>query len=379
VSGTFFVNAGDKISMFVDIYDDKCYCTAAGASFTYPIRENVVPHEAIRSATAGPFSGTVNKNESPKLMGTIQAQPQPQQGGTVSNVSYMVTDNNPNVETYVFGNQVYAKTDQTKVETVQWSSMKSGNATINDVPEAQTVIMSDLVAPNGDTSWTVVDDNDLVRTWMSGRTVYAAFVGHIDGDYNANGVVDAADYAFWRDAVGATVPPFTGADGSGNGTVDQADYDVWRANFGRMATPVVAAAAEELLPYENVRTDRAAVARGVSNQGDIGVHGGSKAMIDPVDASFPLNTRSNKSTTIRQRANYQQHWRLDVLSVRDALIASPLKPQAQSQASHCHIAGHLKANNDALPYYGGDNADQTIDAAFEFFGANERIYLTVDG
>ena len=53
------------------------------------------------------------------------------------------------------------------------------------------------------------------------------------GDYNGNGVVDAADYTVWRNTLGATgLTPFTGADGSGNGIIDQADYQHWRANFG---------------------------------------------------------------------------------------------------------------------------------------------------
>ncbi|MEX2172352.1 MAG: hypothetical protein WD851_23735 [Pirellulales bacterium] len=53
------------------------------------------------------------------------------------------------------------------------------------------------------------------------------------GDYNGNGVVDAADYTVWRNTLGATgLTPFTGADGSGNGIIDTADYQHWRANFG---------------------------------------------------------------------------------------------------------------------------------------------------
>ena len=50
----------------------------------------------------------------------------------------------------------------------------------------------------------------------------------IAGDYNANGVVDAADYSVWRDSVGATGP----ADGNHDGVVDQLDYDIWRDHFG---------------------------------------------------------------------------------------------------------------------------------------------------
>lgn len=54
----------------------------------------------------------------------------------------------------------------------------------------------------------------------------------IVGDYNGNGVVDAADYTKWRDTLNANVPNGTGADGSNNGLIDQADYDIWRTNFG---------------------------------------------------------------------------------------------------------------------------------------------------
>jgi hypothetical protein len=41
------------------------------------------------------------------------------------------------------------------------------------------------------------------------------------GDYNGNGVVDAADYVSWRHGLGTTYT--------------QSDYDVWRANFGNTA------------------------------------------------------------------------------------------------------------------------------------------------
>jgi hypothetical protein len=55
------------------------------------------------------------------------------------------------------------------------------------------------------------------------------------GDFNDDGIVNAADYIVWRKTLNTTVPPTTGADGNGDGIVDQADYHVWRANFGRTA------------------------------------------------------------------------------------------------------------------------------------------------
>ena len=55
------------------------------------------------------------------------------------------------------------------------------------------------------------------------------------GDYNQNGVVDAADYILWRNMFGQNVANGTGADGSGNGLIDADDYDVWTAHFGEGA------------------------------------------------------------------------------------------------------------------------------------------------
>ena len=53
------------------------------------------------------------------------------------------------------------------------------------------------------------------------------------GDYNHDGIVDAADFTVWRNALGANVTPYSGADGSGNGIVDQADCGVWKTHFGQ--------------------------------------------------------------------------------------------------------------------------------------------------
>jgi hypothetical protein len=53
------------------------------------------------------------------------------------------------------------------------------------------------------------------------------------GDYNHNGVIDAADYTKWRDTLGASVPKGTGADADGSQVIDAQDYAVWSANFGK--------------------------------------------------------------------------------------------------------------------------------------------------
>lgn len=53
----------------------------------------------------------------------------------------------------------------------------------------------------------------------------------IVGDYNLDGIVDAADYTVWRTLSGQLGPDLA-ADGNGDGMVNQADYVLWRSNYG---------------------------------------------------------------------------------------------------------------------------------------------------
>lgn len=55
------------------------------------------------------------------------------------------------------------------------------------------------------------------------------------GDYNNNGVVDAADYTNWRDTLGQPVlNSGDGADGDESGAIDDGDYVFWKAHFGNV-------------------------------------------------------------------------------------------------------------------------------------------------
>lgn len=70
------------------------------------------------------------------------------------------------------------------------------------------------------------------------------------GDYNFDGIVDAADYVAWRDSVGQMVTPAgSGADGDMSGTVDGPDYEFWRAHYGELVgVPIGQAASAAAVP-----------------------------------------------------------------------------------------------------------------------------------
>lgn len=56
----------------------------------------------------------------------------------------------------------------------------------------------------------------------------------VAGDYNGNGIVDAADYTIWRDTLGSTTDLRANGDDTGTsaGKIDQADYAFWKSKFG---------------------------------------------------------------------------------------------------------------------------------------------------
>jgi endonuclease I len=80
-----------------------------------------------------------------------------------------------------------------------------------------------------------LSDEDLPGEQTQTLTLTLTAEAILAGDYNRNGVVDAADYTFWRDSLGESVDAYAGADGDGTTLVDRGDYLVWKEHFGETA------------------------------------------------------------------------------------------------------------------------------------------------
>jgi hypothetical protein len=74
--------------------------------------------------------------------------------------------------------------------------------------------------------------NTLATTGSDGTFSLQTIGGGLPGDYNENGVVDAADYTVWRDNFGQSFSLPNEDPDNLDGMVTQADYDFWKANFG---------------------------------------------------------------------------------------------------------------------------------------------------
>jgi cyclophilin family peptidyl-prolyl cis-trans isomerase len=78
------------------------------------------------------------------------------------------------------------------------------------------------------------------------RAIWQANLGmgqlkNVAGDYNGNGVVTAADYLWWSTLYGTTA--ILDADGNGDGKIDGKDYLIWRNAYeaaGGLLTPQLA-------------------------------------------------------------------------------------------------------------------------------------------
>lgn len=87
--------------------------------------------------------------------------------------------------------------------------------------------------------------------------------GVLAGDFNSDGLVDAADYTVWRDNLGTSNQLGGNGDetGASAGIVDQADYLLWSSNFGQGLPSLAGVAVPEPAAWFLLMTTLVAVSR----------------------------------------------------------------------------------------------------------------------
>jgi hypothetical protein len=137
-------------------------------------------------------------------------------------------------------------------DTAAWSVLSSPTST-EELSEVAFTGEGATLAPGESLelghAWKVGSDQDVVLQLIiddgsaTGElfTIAAKFGPdtHLPGDFNADGVVNAADYTVWRNNLGGSESVLSG-NGSGDSVVDIDDYLVWRSHFGATASAAMA-------------------------------------------------------------------------------------------------------------------------------------------
>lgn len=118
----------------------------------------------------------------------------------------------------------------------------------------------------------------------------------LPGDYNVDGIVDAIDYAIWRETLGSSITSYAGADGDGDGLVGPEDLDVWRAHYG--ATPALQTASAPQSPAQSVvNTSSATIDEAIEiAPPEVGRNSslGGEAGVEEIDEAFSVLSFSNR-------------------------------------------------------------------------------------
>ena len=120
----------------------------------------------------------------------------------------------------------------------EWQDVSEQYSRIDGFAKAYAVDPADLDLsglPDGFGIQFRIRTNDTAAVFDSVIVESTTLATAIPGDYNNDGIVDAADYVVWRDNLGA--PAGTLLNDIDGGEIGQNQYSTWRANFGAVAPP----------------------------------------------------------------------------------------------------------------------------------------------
>jgi hypothetical protein len=185
----------------------------------------------------------------------------------------------------------------------------------------------------------------------------------LPGDYNQNGVVDAADYTVWRDTLASTKD--LRADGSGesegvpDGVVDEFDYAFWKASFGNVYEQGTASTEQGAL-HENGEEPLA---------GELSLAGNGAGGAEPFRAAAAVLASDSAANSMapakRSSPAIGRNENLFVPRVDDALVIWSRRQTERANAESSDLTMRKAADEDA-PRIGSGTA--AIESAFALFG-----------
>jgi GH35 family endo-1,4-beta-xylanase len=127
-------------------------------------------------------------------------------------------------------------TDNTTIVDNNWNLRQSGQTLVNLLNNWTTPTQNLTVGAGGTVNFSgyygdyvvTIGNKSFPLSLVKGTPTYSLQVA--PGDYNGDGVVDAADYTVWRDTLGSTTD--LRADGNGDHVIDSGDFDIWKSTYG---------------------------------------------------------------------------------------------------------------------------------------------------
>ena len=136
-------------------------------------------------------------------------------------------------------------TDNTTIVDNNWNLRASGQTLVNLLDSWTTPTQNLTVGADGKVDFTgyygdyevTIGGKTFPLSLVKGTPAYSVVTA--PGDYNGDGIVNAADYTIWRQTLGSTTD--LRADGNGDLVIDAGDYNIWSSNFGTIygAAPVL--------------------------------------------------------------------------------------------------------------------------------------------
>jgi hypothetical protein len=176
----------------------------------------------------------------------------------------------------------------------------------------------------------------------------------IPGDFNSNGVVDAADYVVWRKLVSAETTQSSQSTIFASSNLAAEDYDVWKAHFGMTASSHGAASSSSLpnSQIENAAITERAFAfptvdhRQANSSQEIGTtHPASRHIVETAFDQIAAQPSTSSKTLNRASEGRSTKFSFDRLSNldmrRDALLTAyqASLPASQRDGLHFETAG----------------------------------------